>query len=97
MDDIEIKALAYVLAKEMKKYHHQTLAYRNVLEVVRQKLLPEVMQLVEIALEAPDIQAQADQVFAFLDEMLPPIREIDLEKAQRLWLEKWESSGRKPN
>jgi hypothetical protein len=97
MDHIEIKALAYVLAREMKKYHHQTLAYQNVIEVVRQKVLPEVTQLVEIALEAPDIQAQSDRVFAFLDEMLPAIPEIDLEMVQRLWLEKWESSEKKPN
>ncbi|MDR3572358.1 MAG: hypothetical protein P4L50_00715 [Anaerolineaceae bacterium] len=97
MDDIRITALAYVLAAEMKKYHHQTLAYRNVIEVVRQKLLPEVTGLVEIALETPDIQAEADQTFAFLDEMLPPILEIDLETARRLWLQKWESTGTKPN
>ena len=97
MDDLEIKALAYVLAREVKKYYHQTLAYRNVIEVVRQKFLPEVTGLVEIALEAPDIQAQADQAIAFLDEMLPPIPEIDLEKVQRLWLEKWESDGKEPN
>jgi len=97
MDDIRIRALAYVLAREMKKYHHQTLAYQNVIEVVRQKALPEVTQLVEIALQAPDIQAEADRVFAFLDEMLPPIPQIDLEMVERLWLEKWESTGKKPN
>ena len=97
MDDPDIKALAYVLSREMKKYHHQTLTYRNVIEVVRQKLLPEVTELVEIALEAPDIQAESDGAFAFLDEMLPPIPEFDLEMAQRLWLEKWESGEKKPN
>jgi hypothetical protein len=97
MDDMEQKALMYVLASEMKKYHHQTLAYQNVIEVVRQKLLPEITGLVEIALEAPDIQAEADRAFAFLDEMLPPIPEIDLEKVQRLWLEKWGLYGKKPN
>ena len=94
MDDMEQKALMYVLASEMKKYHHQTLAYQNVIEVVRQKLLPEITGLVEIALEAPDIQAEADRAFAFLDEMLPPIPEIDLEKVQRLWLEKWDYTGK---
>lgn len=97
MDDVEQKALMYVLANEMKKYHHQTLAYRNVIEVVRQKLLPEITGLVEIALEAPDIQEESDRAFSFLDEMLPPIPEIDLGKVQRLWLEKWESTGKKPN
>ncbi|MGD1108457.1 MAG: hypothetical protein ABR865_15560 [Terracidiphilus sp.] len=95
--DVEQQALMYVLAREVKKYHHQTLAYRNVIEVVRQKLLPEVTQLVEMALEAPDIQADSDRAFAFLDEMLPAIPEIDLEKAQRLWLEKSESGEKKPN
>ena len=97
MDEIRIKALAYVLAREMKKYHHQTLAYQNVIEAVRQKFLPEVSLLVEMALEAPDIQAEADHAFAFLDEMLPAVPVIDLEMAQRLWLEKWESTGKKPN
>jgi len=63
MNDLDITALAYVLAREMKKYHHQTLAYRNVIEVVRQKFLPEVTGLVEIALEAPDIQAEAATSF----------------------------------
>ncbi len=97
MDDVRIKALAYVLAKEMKKYHHQTLAYQKVIDVVRQKFLPQVTQLVEMALEAPDIQVQSDRAFAFLDEMLPIIPEIDLETVQRLWLEKWESTQKKPN
>ena len=97
MDDLEIKALAYVLAREVTKYHHQTLAYRNVIEVVRQKLLPGVTGLVEIALEAPDLQEKSDRAFAFLDEWLPPLPEVDLETVQRLWLEKWESDGKAPN
>jgi hypothetical protein len=64
---------------------------------LHRKLLPEVTELMEIALQAPDIQAEADQAFAFLDEMPPPIPEIDLEMVHRLWLEKWESGGKKPN
>jgi len=97
MNDLEIKALAYVLAKEMKKYHHQVIAYRNVIEVVRQKLLPEITGLVEIALEAPDLQEKSDHAFAFLEEWLPPLPEFDLEKVQRQFLERWESGGKKPN
>jgi hypothetical protein len=97
MDDIEIRALAYVLAREMKKYHHQAVAYQHVIELVRQKLLPEITGFVEIALEAPDIREKSDRAFAFLEEWLPPLPEVDLGTVQRLWLEKWESSGKKPN
>lgn len=97
MDDVEVKALAYVLAREVKKYHHQTLAYQHVIELVRQKLLPEITEFVEIALDAPDIQEKSDHAFAFLEEWLPPLPEVDLERVQRQWLEKWESGEKKPN
>ena len=59
--------------------------------------LPEITGLVEIALEAPDLQEKSDHAFAFLEEWLPPLPEFDLEKVQRQFLERWESGGKKPN
>ncbi len=42
VDDLELKALTYVLAREMKKYHHQMLAYRHVIDLVRGSGMPDV-------------------------------------------------------
>jgi hypothetical protein len=97
MDNLEIKALAYVLAKKLKETHHQMSAYRHVIDLVRGSGFPDVDGWVEIALQAPDIQAETDSVFESLDERLPPIPEIDLDQAFRLWLEQWKSDGKEPN
>ncbi len=97
MDDTEIKALAYFLAEKLKMYYHQTLAYRHVIGLLRGSVMPGVDKLVEAALEAPDIQEEADRVLGLLDEKLPPLPEIDLNQIQRLLLEKWESGEKKPN
>jgi len=104
MDDLEQKALMYVLAKEMKKFHHQKNVYLGVLQVVKNSgLFPgdsdlrSVNELVEDAFQSPDIQAMTDHAFAFLEEWLPPIPEVDLEKVQRLWLERWKPDGREPS
>jgi len=97
MSDLEIKALAYVLAGELKKYHHEANAYRHVIDLVRGSVMPDVDGWVEIALAAPDIQEKTDRVFEFLDATLPPIPDVDLDSMRRVWLEKWEPSGRKPN
>lgn len=97
MDDLEIKALAYVLAREVKKYHHERDVYRGVLQVVKDSGFPGVDELLEDARQSPDIRVRTDRAFAFLDEWLPPIPEVDLESIQRLWLEKWESGEKKLN
>jgi hypothetical protein len=97
MDDLEIKALAYVLAKKLKETHHQMSAYRHVIDLVRGSVMPEVDGWVEIALVAPDIQAETDSVFEFLDEKLPPIPEIDQDQVYRAFLEQWKSDGKEPN
>jgi len=97
MDDLEIEALAYVLAKKLKETHHQMNAYRHVIDMVRGSKMPEVDGWVEIALAAPDIQAETDNVFEFLDEKLPPIPEIDLDQVYQAFLEQWKSDGKEPN
>jgi hypothetical protein len=97
MDDLEIKALAYVLAKKLKEVHHQMNAYRHVIDMVRGTGTPDVDQWVELALQAPDIQAETDSVFEFLDEKLPPIPEIDLDRVYQAFLEQWKSDGQKLN
>jgi len=98
MDDVEQKALLYVLAREMKKYHHEKDVYRGVLQAIKESgRFLDVDELLEDARQSPDIQARTDRAFAFLDKWLPPIPEVDLEKVQRLWLEKWESGEKKPN
>ena len=97
MDDLNLKALAYVLAREVKKYHHEKDVYRGVLYVIKESGFPGVDELLEDARQSSDIQARTDRAFAFLDEWLPPIPEVDLESIQRLWLERWESDGKKPN
>jgi hypothetical protein len=97
MTDLEIKALAYVLARKLKDTHHKMSAYQHVIDLAKGSGMPDLDQWVEIALQAPDIQAETDRALGFLDAMLPPIPDVDLETVQRLWLEKVESSGKKPN
>lgn len=97
MDENDQKALMYVLAREMKKYHHQTIACRAALQVIKDSGFPGVDELVDSASQSPESQAVTDRAFAFLDEWLPPIPEVDLQTVQRLWLEKWESGEKKPN
>jgi len=97
MDDIEIRALAYVLAREVKKCHHQKNVYLGVLQHLKNSGTQNVDELVADARHSPEIQAMTEDAFAFLDQWLPPIPEVDLETVRRQWLEKWESSGRKPN
>lgn len=97
MDDIEQKALTYVLAKEIKKLHHQRNVYLGVLQQLKNDGCQGVDALVKNALQSPDIQAMTDHAFSFLDQWLPPIPEVDLEKARRLWLEQWKPDGQEPN
>ena len=104
MDDLEQKALMYVLAKKIKEFHRQKNVYLGVLQVVKNSGLfpgdsdfPSVDELVKDALQSSDVQAMTDDAFAFLDEWLPPIPEVDLEKVQRLWLERWKPDGRDPS
>lgn len=96
-DDQEIKALAYILAKKVKEFHHQRNAYQHVIDLVRASVMPNVDGWVEIALVAPDIQAETDAAFGFLDEMLPPLPDVDQDQVLKAWLEKWKAKGKKPN
>jgi len=97
MDDVELKALAYVLARQMKEYHHRMEVYLGVLQVIKDSGNPRVDELVKDAMQSAYIKDRTDQAFAFLDKWLPPDHGIELEEARRQWLEKWESGGKKPN
>jgi hypothetical protein len=97
MDDLEIKALAYVLAEQVKKYHHQQNVYFAALERLKELGVRGVDEIVAEAQTLPEIQAITDRDFAFLDEMLPTIPEIDIEEVRRQFLQKWPGSGSKPN
>ncbi len=97
MDDLDLKALAYILAREVKKYHHEKDVYLGALQHLKNSGVLGVDELVEDARQSAFIQGLTDRAFAFLDEWLPPIPEANLESIRRLWLEKLEFEGKKPN
>ena len=97
MEDLDIKALAYVLAEEVKKYHHLKNVYFGALQHLKDSGILGIDEIVNDAQQSPYIQGLTDRSFLFLDELLPPIPEVDLESIRRLWLQKWESGGKKPN
>ena len=99
MDDreLEIKARAYVLAKELKKVHHQKNVYLGVLQHLKNSGVPDVDELIEDARRSPEIRAMTEAAYAFLDQWLPPIPEVDQKKVTQEWLEHWQSDGKEPN
>ncbi|MGB9031551.1 MAG: hypothetical protein WCC27_15630 [Acidobacteriaceae bacterium] len=97
MDDLEQKALMYVLAQELKKYHHERNVYRTVLQWMKDRGIRGLDALEESAFQSPEIRAETDHALAFLDQLLPPIPEVDLETAQRAWLEQWKPKDGEPH
>lgn len=97
MDDVELKALAYVLKREMKKYHHEMDIYRGVLQVVKEHPDLDLDDLLADARQSIYIKKRTEDAFAFLEEWLPPIPDIDLQTVQKRWLENWKPSQGKPH
>ncbi len=93
--DVEKEVLAYVLAKQIKELNHQKNAYRCVLQLIKDSGFPNdrecltVDELINDALASPDIRKKSDEEYDFLAKWLPPIPEVDLQKAQQKWLEEW--------
>ena len=97
MDDTGVRTLAHVLKKELKKYYHERNVYLIVLGQLKSLGVPDIDDIVSQTLQDQDLLEASDQDFAFLDEWLPPISEVELQTAQKKWLENWKPTQGKPH
>ncbi|MDE3186969.1 MAG: hypothetical protein KGM96_05510 [Acidobacteriota bacterium] len=95
MDEQEQRRFIRFLAKEVKSYWRELMAYRLFVEILEESGLPGVQEILETARNSPELQNAFDKHFADFDALLPPADgDFDLE-ARRL-LEHWKPDG-EPN
>ena len=97
MDDVELKALAYVLKKELKKYYHERNVYRLALAHLKSLGVQNVDAIVDDILQDQALEKATDHDLAFVEKWLPPIPEVELQMVQQKWLENWKPTQEKPH
>jgi ASC-1-like (ASCH) protein len=96
MDQDEQRSFILFLAKEMKLYCRELMAYQLFAEMLKENGIEGVDQMLEKARNSPAIQARFQRQFEGFDELLPPSREELEELAWQELLKDWKPSGR-PN
>ena len=96
MDQDEQRSFILFLAKEMKLYCRELMAYQLFAQILKDNGIQGVDQLIETARSSPALQARFEKQFEGFDELLPPSREEIEEKAWREVVQRWKPNG-KPN
>ena len=92
IDDREQKMFIHFLAKELKAYHREVLAYQLVFYLLHESGRSDVREMLEQARKAPAVQTQLEKNFAGFDELLPPADASYEERVKEL-LAKWKPPG----
>jgi len=92
----EQRSFILFLAKEMKLYCRELMAYQAFAEQLRQEGMQGVDELIEQARSSPAVDARFAKQFEGFDELLPPSREELEDLAWQELLKDWKPSGR-PN
>ena len=93
MDEREQRQFTRFLAKQMKEYARELMAYQLFVHMVKQ--IPGVEgteELLDAARRSPAVQKEFDRQFEGFDELLPPADQDYSEKVKEL-LERWKPSG----
>ncbi|HEX4030261.1 MAG TPA: hypothetical protein VHX20_07835 [Terracidiphilus sp.] len=96
MDQDEQRSFILFLAKEMKLYCRELMAYQAFAETLKENGMEGVDDLIESARQSPAVLARFAKQFDGFDELLPPSREELEELAWQELLKDWKPSGR-PN
>jgi ASC-1-like (ASCH) protein len=96
MDQDEQRSFILFLAKEMKLYCKELMAYQLFVEMLKENGMEGVDDLIERARSSPAVKARFEKQFEGFDELLPPSREELEEQAWQELLKEWNPGG-KPN
>ncbi|HVU45043.1 MAG TPA: hypothetical protein VHD85_02890 [Terracidiphilus sp.] len=96
MDQDEQRSFILFLAKEMKLYCRELMAYQAFAETLKESGVEGVDELIESARNSPAVRARFAKQFEGFDDLLPPSREELEELAWQELLKDWKPSG-KPN
>ncbi len=81
-------ALLCVLAQRAKDYYHRMNVYRFILAQLKSNGVPDIDDIVGKTLEAPDLLAATDRDFAYLDQRVSSVAQVDQDSILREYLEK---------
>jgi hypothetical protein len=93
MDQDEQRSFILFLAKEMKLYCRELMAYQQFAQVLKDNGIQGVDELIEKARRSPELQARFEKQFEGFDELLPPSREEIEEQAWSELLKEWKPDG----
>lgn len=96
MNEVEQKQFIRYLAKQLKNYYRELLAYRVFAQLVKDAGFQDVDKLLEAARNSRAVQHQFDKNFERFDELLPPADEELEEQALQELLRGWKPVGQ-PN
>jgi hypothetical protein len=96
MDASEQRSLIHFLAKEMKAYNRELMAYQLFAHMLKQAGVVGVEEILEKARQSPEVQARFDKNFEGFDELLPPPDPSYEDQVKEILL-KWNSKDRLPN
>ena len=96
MDPDEQRSFILFLAKEMKLYCRELMAYQAFAEMLKQNGMEGVDELIESARQSQAVRGRFEKQFEGFDALLPPSREELEDLAWQELLKDWKPSG-KPN
>ncbi len=96
MNDEQQKRFILYLARQLKSYYRELLAYRVFAQLVKDAGFQDVEKLLEAARNSRAVQYQFDKNFEQFDELLPPSAEDYQDQALRELLGGWKPDG-EPN
>ena len=96
MDQDEQRSFILFVAKEMKLYCRELMAYQFFARMLKENGMEGVDELIEQARNSPVVAAQFEKQFEGFDALLPPSREQLEELAWHELLKDWKPGG-KPN
>jgi len=96
MNDSEQRGLIHFLARELKAYSRELMAYQLLAHMLKEAGVQRVEEVLEKARHSPELQARFEKNFADFDGMLPPAPPDHSEMAKE-FLEKWKPKGGQPN
>ncbi len=96
MDPDEQRSFILFLAKEMKLYCRELMAYQLFVQMLKENGMEGVDELIEQARNSPAVQERFKKQFEGFDDLLPPSREQLEEIAWQELLKQWKPDGQ-PN
>jgi hypothetical protein len=96
VDANEQKDFIHFLAKELKIYSRELMAYQLFAHLLKQAGIAGVDEILNQARQSPALEARFEKNFEGFDALIPPADPDQSERVREL-LERWKPKGGEPN